>query len=237
VSPPFLLRGFYFSQKHMPYKDPIKEKESNQLYYLKNKEKIQVKKHEYYLKTKNLNKEKKASYRKIYYSKNKVKLTIKSKKYRKENPNKIKILHRKYYLAHKLEYSLQRKKWRKENISRVHETTRVYKRNKWKNNIQFKLSESLRNRLHDALKNNYKKGMVLEHLGCTIPELKIHLEKQFQPGMTWGNWAQFGWHVDHIIPLDTFDLTDEKQLSQVCHYTNLQPMWWLENLSKSKKIL
>ena len=51
--------------------------------------------------------------------------------------------------------------------------------------------------------------------------------------MTWENYGRMGWHMDHIIPLANFDLTDRQQFLEACHYTNLQPLWWQENLMKS----
>jgi desulfoferrodoxin (superoxide reductase-like protein) len=55
--------------------------------------------------------------------------------------------------------------------------------------------------------------------------------------MTWDNWTTDGWHIDHIKPLASFDLTDRKQLLEACHYTNLQPLWAKDNLIKSDKII
>ena len=72
----------------------------------------------------------------------------------------------------------------------------------------------------------------MSDLGCTIPELKQYLESKFQEGMTWENWGVHGWHIDHIIPLSSFDLTCREQFLKVCHYTNLQPLWAKDNLSK-----
>jgi len=70
------------------------------------------------------------------------------------------------------------------------------------------------------------------YLGCSLDALREHLERQFQPGMTWDNWGRQGWHIDHIKPLLHFDLEDEGQLRIVCHYTNLQPLWWRDNIVK-----
>jgi hypothetical protein len=67
-----------------------------------------------------------------------------------------------------------------------------------------------------------------------VLNLKIHLESKFQPGMTWENHGRNGWHIDHIKPLCSFDLTDLMQLRQACHYTNLQPLWAKENLRKNR---
>ena len=82
-----------------------------------------------------------------------------------------------------------------------------------------------------------KTSSVSRLLGCTGKELVAHLESKFQPGMTWENRGFKGWHIDHIRPLSSFDLTDPAQLAAACHYTNLQPLWWRDNLSKGKKAL
>jgi hypothetical protein len=74
-------------------------------------------------------------------------------------------------------------------------------------------------------------------LGCTIPELKFYLESKFQPEMTWDNWSYEGWHIDHIIPLDSFDLSNKEEFLKACHYTNLQPLWAEENFKKNNKII
>lgn len=100
---------------------------------------------------------------------------------------------------------------------------------------KFKLACRLRHRLYLAIKNNYKSGSAVKDLGCTISELKEHLENKFQLGMTWDNWTTIGWHIDHIKPLSKFDLTDRQQFLEACHYTNLQPLWAEDNLIKSDK--
>jgi hypothetical protein len=72
----------------------------------------------------------------------------------------------------------------------------------------------------------------VRYLGCSLDELREHLERRFQPGMTWENWGRRGWHMDHVRPLLHFDLTDEDHLRDACHYTNLQPLWWRDNILK-----
>ena len=105
-----------------------------------------------------------------------------------------------------------------------------YQRTRKQNDIHFRLSCNLRTRLWQALKNNQKTGSAVRDLGCSLEELKSHLEYQFQEGMSWDNQGE--WHVDHKRPLVSFDLTDRRQLLEACHYTNLQPLWAEENLSK-----
>ena len=73
-------------------------------------------------------------------------------------------------------------------------------------------------------------------LGCSTKHARQHLESQFTKGMTWENHGVRGWHIDHIIPCDSFDLSDINQKKQCFHYTNLQPLWYKENLSKGDKL-
>lgn len=100
---------------------------------------------------------------------------------------------------------------------------------------EVKLAVRLRARLYIAIKGNFKAGSAVRDLGCTIAQLKVYLEERFSPDMTWDNWAHDGWHIDHVIPLAAFDLTDREQFLQACHYTNLQPLWAADNLSKGAK--
>ena len=112
---------------------------------------------------------------------------------------------------------------------------KFYEKNQYKNNINFKITKNLRNRIRDALKNDQKCGSAVGDLGCSIDQLKIWFEQHFQPGMSWNNQGQ--WHIDHIIPLSKIDLTNRVQFLKACHYTNLQPLWAKQNLSKGNKIL
>lgn len=119
------------------------------------------------------------------------------------------------------------------------------KRRKWVNNYLkekkekdpiFKIIRNFRSRIPKILKrrNVSKKNSMLKILGCTATEFKIHLEKQFKLGMNWDNYGT-EWHVDHIIPYDTAKTIDE--VEKLTHYSNQQPLWAIENLKKSKKVI
>ena len=97
-----------------------------------------------------------------------------------------------------------------------------------------KLRRALRNRLRKAIKTGARAGSAVQDLGCSILELRCYLENKFCSGMSWTNWG--AWHIDHIIPLSSFDLTDREQFLRACHYTNLQPLWAVDNLKKHNKI-
>lgn len=99
-----------------------------------------------------------------------------------------------------------------------------------------KMIHNLRSRLVQALKGIAKSTTTLNLLGCSIEELRTHLEKQFSEGMSWDNYGRNGWHVDHIKPLSSFDLLESEQQFKACHYSNLQPLWAEDNLRKSNKI-
>ena len=73
-------------------------------------------------------------------------------------------------------------------------------------------------------------------LGCSWVDFVKHITAQFQPGMNWMNRGRTGWHFDHIKPLSAFDLTDEKQLREACHFTNVQPLWAADNVRKGAKV-
>ena len=123
------------------------------------------------------------------------------------------------------------KKYREANKDKINK----HQRERKQNDIQFRLACNLRGRFYKALKNNQKSGSAVSDLGCSIEELKFHLETKFQLGMTWENWSPTGWHVDHILPLASFDLTDRGQFLKACHYTDLQSLWAKDNLKKSNK--
>ena len=98
-----------------------------------------------------------------------------------------------------------------------------------------KIKDTLRSRVDQALRwsGTKKSAKTMDLIGCSIPELRAYLEAQWLPGMSWDNWARDGWHIDHIRPCSSFDLTDPEQQRQCFHFTNLQPLWWQDNLKKS----
>lgn len=100
----------------------------------------------------------------------------------------------------------------------------------------FRLVKNLRGRIYMALRqaNAAKNNRTMQLVGCTVSELVRHLESQFTQGMSWDNMGK--WHIDHIIPCAAFDLSDASQQSAAFHYTNMQPLWARENLTKSAKV-
>ena len=110
----------------------------------------------------------------------------------------------------------------------------AYRKQKYQDDVCYRIAEVLRSRLRQALKDGWRSGSAVGDLGCTIAELKEYLESQFRDGMSWENYGVV-WEIDHVKPLSSFDLTQQDQTAQACHYTNLQPLLLAENRSKHDK--
>jgi hypothetical protein len=134
------------------------------------------------------NREYTKNYLKEYYKTNKKVLKEKQKDYYKSNKEHLNNLGKKYYRENKETIS----KWNKEYQKEKYNTTPI-----------FSLRVKVRRRLWSFFRNRIKNGNTRQMLGCSWEQLKEHLEKQFTPQMTWDNHGQFGWHIDHIIPLSS----------------------------------
>jgi hypothetical protein len=151
-----------------------------------------------------------------------------------------------YYLSHKEEarqYQIEHweeiKRWNRAygKTDKMREYGRMYKKRKRETDVNFRISANIKSRLKQVFKGQRKyERWMLACIGCSFNDLKVWLESQWKEGMSWSNYALRGWHIDHIKPLASFDLTDDSQLRQAWHYTNLQPLWWFDNLSKGAKI-
>jgi len=202
------------------------------------------------------NKELEKEYRKEYRRKNPDKVRKWSKQYRdthkkecqeyyqeyiskSENKERREKYIQEYHDSHKKEYH-EYYQQNKERIKQRNESQYSKdKRNerlslKRKNDPRLRLKENTSRRIRSALKGigKNKSKRTEEILGCSIDFLKSHLEKQFQEEMNWSNYGLYGWHIDHIRPCASFDLSNEEELLECFHYTNLQPLWAKDNLSK-----
>jgi hypothetical protein len=117
-------------------------------------------------------------------------------------------------------------------IENQKEYQKKYRKDRRINDPVFRLKYNIRRRINDFIKQRTKRTSEL--LGCSWEELKNHIETQFVDGMSWDNYGVSGWHLDHIIPLSTAKTEDE--LYQLNHYTNLQPLWWRDNILKGDKL-
>ena len=126
----------------------------------------------------------------------------------------------------------------------IAEKSEVYKRalkrsaalhaKRYKSDPAYKLRCLYGGRLRNAL-NYQRQGKsfpTLEYLGCEIDVFATFIEKQFTPIMNWENYEQFGWHLDHIRPCESFDFNDINQAFTCFNWRNFQPLWWDKNIAK-----
>ena len=173
---------------------------------------------------------------KAYRETNKETVKKARKVYYDENADKMRAEKREYYSKNKeakREYDIV---YRVQNKEKISEYKKVWDE-KDRLKIQSRIKRNLRRRIIHVIQSGYKSDSTMNLLGCDIDFFLKHLEQQFESTMNWENYGQFGWHIDHIIPCDAFDLTLEEEQKKCFHYSNLQPLWWSDNLSKSKKIL
>jgi hypothetical protein len=142
---------------------------------------------------------------------------IKEKKYREQNPEKVKLRRKKYYNNNKIKHNDYFTSHRNENFL-------------------FKLTDNVRRRLNFFLrkKNITKRNSTFLIIGCSPEFLKEYIEKKFTNGMSWNKLGK-EIHIDHIIPLSS--AKNEEEVYKLCHYTNLQPLWSKDNMSKGSKLL
>jgi 5-methylcytosine-specific restriction endonuclease McrA len=152
---------------------------------------------------------------KAYDDKNKEAKALRVRLAREANLEKIKAREKAYKAANRAKINEADRARRKDPVCR--------------------LAGNVRARLKAALLGRSKSKKTMELLGCSTEALKRHLEGQFQEGMSWSNYGT-DWHMDHIVPLSRFDLTDPNILGKLAHYSNLQPLWVAENIRKGNKL-
>ena len=110
-------------------------------------------------------------------------------------------------------------------------------RERYRTDITYRFKTVIGTRFRQTIRGKYISQSIEKLIGCNINTLKHYLEDKFQIGMNWNNYGYYGWHIDHIIPCSSFDLTKEDEQKRCYHYTNLQPLWRYENQSKQDKII
>lgn len=192
--------------------------EKSRIYRLNNIQKVKETQKKY----RDNNRDKEKEYR----EKNKQTISQKQKEYRENNKEIISIYQKEYREENKEKII----KYREENK----ELHRKYAYNNYINNPLTKLKNSISCGIRRSLKNG-KSKKTIEVLGCSLDFFKKYIEDKFLDGMNWDNHSKYGWHLDHIIPISS--ARNEEEIYKLNHYTNFQPLWASDNLSKSNKIL
>jgi hypothetical protein len=157
-------------------------------------------------------------------------------RYRETNRKKANTYAKQYRIENKEIVVSKVKAWRQHNpnwerVSGYNIKRNASRKKRYNTNILYRLKAIYRANLtrYVYLKNGKHTD---ELLGCSIEELKNYLTSKFQKGMTWGNYGK-GWHIDHIEPLCR--AKTYKEFETLSHFTNLQPLWAEDNLSKGNK--
>ena len=214
----------------MAFTNPTYEKEYYKQYRLRNREKIRL-----------------AAI--AYRAANKERIASKKKLDRLSDLSLAKARCHETYLRNKQKRKEYSAAWYRKNKEASAKYSKIYKqKTKQKRNAREKerrdtdarvaMLNRLRNRLRKLISqtpNARKADTTLRLVGCDFQQFMRHIESQFKPGMHWNNRVL--WHIDHKHPCALFDLTDPAQQRACFHYTNLQPLWAYENLSKGAKII
>jgi hypothetical protein len=166
------------------------------------------------------------------------------KKYYQSNSSKIKERSNKWYNENKERHLERMRQYYKENYSKIKSTQkkwddlnkdkiREYFRMKYNTDINHRIKQRINGRLRSCVKT--KKNSSFSYLSCDIEFFKQWIEYQFDDNMSWDNIGK--WHFDHVIPCASYDLTDEKQILECYHWSNIRPLWCSENCSKGCKVL
>lgn len=168
--------------------------------------------------------------------KNKEKLTLKRRERYLKNRDNIKLRSKERYIRNRIDAINSAKEYYLKNKKNIRERQRKNHKKRKMVDPAYVIMKSLRSRISAAIKRKGEKCYKTKNLiGCTVQELIKHLESKFSKGMSWDNYGFFGWHIDHIKPCDSFNLVDPEQQKKCFHYTNLQPLWMIENIKKSNK--
>lgn len=178
-----------------------------------------------------------------YNIQNRFSIKERNQKYYEEKKDNILSKNKIYRKEHKTEISEQRKEYRnrEENQVRIKKKNKEYLpirkmkiKERRKTDLNFKLGEILRSKLHKILRNQNTSHT--KYLGCDVDWLKKWFEFRFDASMNWENLGSY-WQIDHILPIHRFDFSKETDIKICFHWTNLQPLTALENRQKSDKLL
>ena len=181
------------------------------------------------------NKEEKNAQQRAYRQKNKEEKKAYSRAYYQQNKEERNAYSRAYHQKNKEERRVWDKDYRQANKEERRAYMTKYARTRRQKDPLYRFLQSIRSQAVRVVKQvglGKKPTNTFKWVGCSPEQLKTHIESLFLEGMSWDNYGKYGWHVDHIRPVSSFK---PEEWEQINHYTNLQPLWWQDNLSKSNK--
>ena len=137
--------------------------------------------------------------------------------------NKDSGIYKKYRQKYKDKMRIYSKKYNAENREKINQKRKDRRRLCINNRLKHTLSRRILSAVKSS--NVKKSNPTSKLLGCEIEFFKEYIASKFTSGMSWENYGYYTWHIDHIIPCNSFDLSDDYQQKKCFHYTNLQPLW------------
>ena len=209
-------------------------KEYKHQWYLKNKKRLYDKRKQDRIN----NPEKYKEINKKYYLKNKKIICKKTKEYRLKNLKHLKQKAKEWREKNKVYLKIEKRKEYLKNKNQYLLRGRLSRQRRYNKDIQFTLTTKIRRRIHMAIRKQFtlKAYKTRELLGCDYVSFKKYFSSLFKKGMNWNKFNKGEIHIDHIRPCSSFDLTKSNEQRKCFHYTNTQPLWAKENLSKGAKL-
>ena len=175
---------------------------------------------------------------KEWVSKHREQAILATRKWHKENKERSKIVNKIWLENNKEKKNAQVKAWGLRNREKVlsyikKSSTRL------RGTPKGKVNDAFSSAMYRSLKG-IKGGRKWEDLvGYTVEDLMSHIEKQFEPWMSWANYGKYTWHIDHIIPVYAFNYesTDDIDFKRCWALSNLRPLKSTENHRKKNKLL
>lgn len=225
------------SANKFPCQDPAHISAKRKERSAKNPEEAKRKDREAARKWREKNKEKWNAYQREQYKKNPGAYVKYRKDYFEKNPEHVLKLRKASNLRRKDKIQKTNKEWYEKNKKSVIARGVQYEKDRKKRDPGYRSERLLRNLIVEVIKYQgaIKSAKTKELIGCDRQALVGWIESKFKDGMTWSNHGVNGWHIDHVRPCSTFDLSDPDQQRECFNYKNLQPMWGIENREKSNK--
>jgi hypothetical protein len=157
-----------------------------------------------------------------------------NRQYRLRNKEKLTEYYKQWVLSNKGSVAEYKKQWVTENKEKLREYWRNYRNIQYATDPLFTIKKRIRNLISMSLcaRGYSKRSKTFQIIGCEFEQFVKHIESQFTDGMCWANRSK--WHLDHIVPLATAQSEDE--VIELNHFTNIQPLWAIDNLKKGSKV-
>jgi len=171
---------------------------------------------------------------KQYYTDNRERMNAWHREYRRRNPEMTIAIRKKHYYLNREKCIEISKNYTRNNNEKVREAERA----RLLKNPKHRISKSMAKAIRASMLGKIHGSMWETYVGYGVNDLKERLESMFVEGMSWDNYGFYGWHIDHIMPLASFNYSsvDDEDFKKCWSLENLQPSWAIDKIRKGCKI-